>query len=165
LIAAVDGKLKLLLVFLFSQGWRITDVLRLTWRDVDLSDASIRYHISKTDEWATVPLHLAVLDMLRTEEPGVGYIFPWRDRTNAYRALKPLCQKIGIYFTPHMGASWGDDRLAASFYVATRHPATGLCHDVANSDARTTASDAGVSVAARRGNHRAAEAYAAEKQR
>jgi integrase len=101
LIAAADGKLKLLLVFLFSQGWRISDALRLTWRDVDLSEATVRYHISKTDEWLTMPLHTRVLDMLRTEGPGVGYIFPWRDRNGAYRRLKPLCQKTGIFFTPH----------------------------------------------------------------
>jgi integrase len=102
LIAAADGKLKLLLVFLFSQGWRISDALRLRWQDIDLSEATVQYHISKTDDWQTMPLHLAVLDMLRAEGPGVGYIFPWRDRDGAYRALKPLRQKTGIYFTPHM---------------------------------------------------------------
>ena len=56
LIAAADGKLKLLLVFLFTQGWRISDALRLQWTDIDLNAATVRYRISKTDECMTMPL-------------------------------------------------------------------------------------------------------------
>jgi integrase len=110
LIAAADGKIKLLLVFLFSQGWRISDTLRLRWQDINLSEATVLYHITKTDEWITMPLHLTVLDMLRTEGSGVGYVFPWRGRGSVYRILKPLCEKTGIHFTPHMArhsfATW-----------------------------------------------------------
>jgi integrase len=56
LIAAADGKLKLLLVFLFLQGWRISDALRLRWQDINLRETNVQYHVSKTDDWLTVPL-------------------------------------------------------------------------------------------------------------
>jgi integrase len=102
LIAAADGKLKLLLVFLFLQGWRISDALRLRWQDINLRETNVQYHVSKTDDWLTVPLHTTVLDMFRNEAPGIGRVFPWGSKRAFYRVLKPLCEKTGIYFTPHM---------------------------------------------------------------
>jgi integrase len=115
LIAAADGKLKLLLVFLFAQGWRISDALRLQWQDINFAEAKVRYHVFKTDEWLTPPLNLAVLDMLRNETaqdhtPRIGRVFPWGGRTSLYRVVQPLCQKVGIRFSPHMArhsfATW-----------------------------------------------------------
>jgi integrase len=103
LIAAADGKLKLLLVFLFAQGWRISDALRLQWADIDLGEALVRYHIAKTDDRLTMPLHLLVLDVLRREPPAqVGRVFPWRGRSSLYLHLKSLCRACGVTFTPHM---------------------------------------------------------------
>jgi integrase len=87
---------------LFLQGWRISDSLRLRWQDVNLSEATVLYHITKTDEWLTMPLHLSVLDMLRNEGPGIGRVFPWRSRTGFYNVLRPICRKAGVVFTPHM---------------------------------------------------------------
>ena len=100
-MAAANGKLKLLLVFLFAQGWRISDVLRLQWADIDWNAATVRYHVSKTDEWLTMPLHMLVLNMLRNEALHVGRVFPWRGRNSVYRVLKPLCRKCGVTFTCH----------------------------------------------------------------
>lgn len=110
LIAAAEGKMKLLIVFLFSQGWRISDALYLKWQDIDFNEAAVRYHISKTDEWKTMPLHLTVLRMLRGEQTQIGRVFPWRHRSNLYRDMGVLCRKTGIFFTPHMArhsfATW-----------------------------------------------------------
>jgi len=111
LIEAADGKLKLLLVFLFAQGWRISDALRLQWADIDLTEATVQYRISKTNEAMPMPLNLTVLNMLREEDqPLVGRVFPWRDRRSLHRQLKPLCRRAGVFFTPHMArhsfATW-----------------------------------------------------------
>jgi integrase len=110
LIAAAGGKLRLLLVFLFAQGWRVSDALRLRWQDVNLSEATVLYHVSKTNEWLMMPLHLAVLNMLRDEPAQVGRVFPWGGRTSLYRELQPLCRQAGVHFTPHMArhsfATW-----------------------------------------------------------
>jgi integrase len=101
LIAAADGKMRLLLVFLFAQGWRISDTLRLTWQDIDLSRETVRYHITKTDQRLTMPLHPSVLKMMRDAPADIGRVFPWRSRTALYRALQPLCRAAGVAFTPH----------------------------------------------------------------
>jgi integrase len=101
LIAVADGKMRLLLVFLFAQGWRISDTLRLTWQDIDLAEATVRYHVSKTDQRLTMPLHLAVLNMLRDDPANIGRVFPWRNRAALYRDLRPLCRAAGVAFTPH----------------------------------------------------------------
>ena len=110
LIAASDGRLRLLLVFLFSQGWRISDALRLQWQDVDLSAATVRYHVSKTDEWLTMPLSLTVFNALRTEPTRTGRVFPWGNKSNLYRDLRAVCRKAEVFFTPHMArhsfATW-----------------------------------------------------------
>lgn len=101
LIDAADGQMKLLLVFLFSQGWRISDALRLAWQDIDLKEASVRHHIRKTDEWLIMPLHLTVVGMLGKVRKDVGRVFPWGHRSNLYRELRPLCASVGVGFTPH----------------------------------------------------------------
>jgi integrase len=67
------GKLKLLLVFLFAQGWRISDALRLQWSDIDLGEALVHYHIAKTDDRLTMPLHLRVLDVHGGRPPSMCY--------------------------------------------------------------------------------------------
>lgn len=110
LIEAATGQMKLILVFLFSQGWRISDVIHLLWKEVNLAEATVKYHVSKTDEWLTMPLHLKVLDMLRAEQKQVGKVFHWGNKSNFYRDLRPFCASVGIHFTPHMArhsfATW-----------------------------------------------------------
>jgi integrase len=102
LMATAEGDLADLLVFLFKQGWRISDALRLTWKRVDLRRGLVVYHIKKTDEWATVALQKDVRAMLARRGPGVGLVFPYRYRHAFYRALEPLCAQLGVHFTPHM---------------------------------------------------------------
>jgi integrase len=110
LLAAADGDLKLLLLFLFSQGWRISDTLRLTWADLDLVRGTVAYRITKTDEWLTVPLSDAMLEALREKGQQIGRVFPWRDRRLASLAIEPLCQATGVAFTFHQArhsfATW-----------------------------------------------------------
>jgi integrase len=114
LIAAADGKMKLLLVFLFLHGWRISDALRLQWADINLNEATVLYRISKTDDWLRMPLHLLVLDALRSEPPGqVGSVFPWRSRSSLYPALRALGKACSVVFTPHMARHTFATRLGA----------------------------------------------------
>lgn len=101
LIAAAEGPVKTLLIFLFRQGWRISDALRLEWTHVNLPERTALYRISKTDDWKVAPLHDEVVARLRVE-PRIGpHVFPWRDKSRVYRILKPLREATGIHFTPH----------------------------------------------------------------
>lgn len=110
LIVAADGQLRLLLIWLFHQGWRISDVLRVKWQDIDLHAESVRYHISKIDEWRTMPLHPRVVKELKGQGDCVGRVFHWSDKSNLYRDLKPFSRRVGVRFTPHMArhsfATW-----------------------------------------------------------
>jgi hypothetical protein len=74
LIAAADGKLRFLLIFLFAQGWRISDALRLQWQDINFAEAEVRHHIFKTDKWRETPLPAQGAD------PQIGRVFPWGDQ-------------------------------------------------------------------------------------
>jgi len=104
LIAAADGKLKLLLVFLFAHGWRISDALRLQWQDLDLKESMVRCHITKTDEWLEIPLHSAVLSQLRKEPPAqIG-----RAMARALKSLSgtsPALQTSRGFLHPAYGAA------------------------------------------------------------
>lgn len=101
LIAASAGDMRRLLIFLFCQGWRISDALALRWENIDWSAGSVRYHVKKLDEWRTIPLHGRVLTMLGPLKQDVGAVFPWSDRSSVYRPLRKLCKACGVAFTPH----------------------------------------------------------------
>jgi integrase len=101
LLEAATGDLRLLLIFLFHQGWRIGDTLRLIRRDLDLDAGMVTYHISKTDECLEVPLADAVIEAFKARPDRVGRVFPWRDLQSVYRALQPVCKAAGVAFTPH----------------------------------------------------------------
>lgn len=111
LIENASGPMRAILVWLFYQGWRISDVLRVRWSDIDAKAATVRYHISKTDDWRKMPMHPRTVAALAVfEGDRVGRVFPWANKSNFYRALRPFCSKLKIHFTPHMArhsfATW-----------------------------------------------------------
>lgn len=110
LMATAEGNMKLLLTWLFCQGWRVSDTLRLQWQHIDLKAGTVKYHITKTDRWHLMPLHTDVQLMLAEAPQDFGRVFQWENKSNLYRALRPLCKRLKIQFTPHMArhsfATW-----------------------------------------------------------
>lgn len=110
LIANSEGSMRMAMVWLFCQGWRISDVLRVQWQHIDREAGTVKYRIGKTDKWRVKPLHADVLMLLSNTPKDFGRLFPWKDKSAFYRALKPLCAKLKIKFTPHMArhsfATW-----------------------------------------------------------
>lgn len=111
LIEAADGPMRVILTWLFYQGWRISDILRVCWSDIDLRERTVKYRISKTDDWRKMPLHPRTIAALRLfDGDRVGRVFPWGNKSNFYRVLRPFCARLGIRFTPHMArhsfATW-----------------------------------------------------------
>lgn len=92
----------LLLLWLFRQGTRISDALKIEGTMIDLERRTVSRHIGKTDEHVEEPLHDEVWEMLANDPPGPGRLFPWSSRRSVYRWLKPYCESLGIRFTPHM---------------------------------------------------------------
>lgn len=91
-----------LLVGLAYQGWRIGEFLALTWDRVRLDEGIAEVRVGKARTWKRVPLHPEFAAALRTQEPKRGPVFPWRTRWGVYRELAPLCERLGLHFTPHM---------------------------------------------------------------
>lgn len=102
LINNAEGKKRLLLLWLFRQGPRISDALKIHSAQIDLKRRIVSRHIGKTDEEVEEPLHDEVWEMLANEPPGPGPLFPWRTRFGVYKWLRPYCRALGIKFTPHM---------------------------------------------------------------
>jgi integrase len=102
LIGKAEGDAKALLLWLFHQGTRISDALKVQWPDIDLKAKTYRLRISKTDEWRVLPLADSVWAHLRGAKVRKGPVFPWRNRWAAYAALGPIAKKAKVRFTPHM---------------------------------------------------------------
>ncbi len=107
---ADDDDLRLLLVWLFRQGDRISDALRVSWDEIDLQATTVRMRIGKTDRWRLAPLHIELIPLLGNCTEKTGRLFRWETKSGVYKPLRALCTKIGIKITPHMArhsmATW-----------------------------------------------------------
>lgn len=93
---------RLLLAMLYELGLRISDYLRLEWRNVDLSGGKITTRIAKTDETATLQVSAHVVAMLANLPVREGRLFPWATATGVYKWLRRACQRAGVHYTPHL---------------------------------------------------------------
>lgn len=141
--AAPQGRKRLLLVWLFRQGTRITDTLQVGWdENINLQRQTVRMHIGKDDDWTEFPLHPEVFEMLAEipEAKRTGRLFPWRTRSGVYRWLRPLTRRLGIVFTPHMGrhsvGTWmNEERAGLRTIMAALHhrdPASSIRYQAAD---------------------------------
>jgi integrase len=112
---AEDPDLKLLLIWLFHQGNRISEALSVEWEHLDLPAATLRVYIAKIDEWRLVDLDPAVVVALGNVPPEqqVGRVFyRWKYRWSVYKPIRKLAARLGIVFTPHMArhsmATWAN---------------------------------------------------------
>lgn len=101
LLTATEGKQYLLLLWLFRQGDRIGDLLRIKYEDCDLKNRTIRRHVSKGDEYLEFPLDDEVCEILTKYDCKSGLLFPWRSQTAVNKWLIPLRKRLGVEFTPH----------------------------------------------------------------
>lgn len=92
---------KLLLAMLYELGLRIMDTLRIERANIDLTAGRVRVRISKTDDWASLALSPVLVSMI-ANLPGAGRLFPWSTTRGVYAWLKPLADRLGVTYTPHM---------------------------------------------------------------
>jgi integrase len=100
--AATHAKKRLLLLWLFRQGMRISDALRVRGECIDMERRTVAYRIGKADRDVVKPLHDEVWEFLANDAPAPGWLFPWRTKSGVYKWLRPMCRALGIAFTPHM---------------------------------------------------------------
>jgi integrase len=103
--AAPEGKQRLLLLWLFHHGTRISQTLGITWETgISLRERVFRIYDKKGNRWREFPLHPELLEELSAipEESRAGRLWPWRSKSGVYWWLRPLVQQMQISFTPHM---------------------------------------------------------------
>ena len=87
---------RLYLLWLFRQGDRLGDTVRIKFEDIDLDNQIIYRHISKTDKRIPLPLDEEICAMLRKRNNRDGYVFPWKSKSGAYLWIKRLCKKLDM---------------------------------------------------------------------
>ena len=103
LMAAATGEARALLEVLFGTGLRISDVLGLTWDQVDLENLTVRLRIGKTQQDRVLPLSpLAAQGLRRLARMPQERLWTVGDRWAAYDLLSPATARSGVDFTPHM---------------------------------------------------------------
>lgn len=103
--AAQEGKRRLLLLWLFHHGTRISQTLGITWETgISLRERMFRIYDKKGNRWREFPLHPELLEELSAipEPARVGRLWPWRSTSGVYWWLRPLVREMQITFTPHM---------------------------------------------------------------
>jgi integrase len=119
--AARTDQQRLLLLWLFRQGTRISETLGVRWHNesdvegIDLANRIVRMRV-KGDFVRTFPLADEILAELAKipEAARRGKLFSWDNRHNVYRWLKPLARAQGVAFTPHMARHTVGTRLNAN---------------------------------------------------
>lgn len=102
LLANTEGPQRLFLAWLYETGQRITASLQLTRDDLDLPRAIASVTSDKTDDHGQIELSPDLVVMLaKAPHLPSGRVFPWGDRHNVYRWLKPLCKRLKVSYTPH----------------------------------------------------------------
>jgi integrase len=107
---------RLLLLMLYELGLRIGHLLTVRWDDVDLQAARLKVRIPKSDEIASLELSPVIVTELANltsaigaDRPALGRrvdrrgrLFPWTTNRGVHAWLKPLTDRLGIKYTPHM---------------------------------------------------------------
>lgn len=103
LLGNTTGYQHLLLAWLYETGQRITASLRLHRADdLDLPAGIARVVSTKTDDHGQIEMSPELVALLANAPPlPSGRVFPWSDRHNVYRWLRPLCARLGVTYTPH----------------------------------------------------------------
>ncbi len=112
------GFKKILLMMLYEHGLRLGHLLAVQVPHIDLPRGEVKVRIGKSDEWVTLVLSPALVAAIanlleeirlrpRTRAlgrhvPRKGRFFPWTSNRGVYAWLKPLRERLGVTYTPHM---------------------------------------------------------------
>ena len=109
---------RILLMMLYETGLRLSHLLAVRTPHFDLVANAVRVRVPKSDEWATITLSpelvAAIANCLHESRTGAvrrplgvhvpreGRFFPWTTGRGVYAWLKPLRERLGVTYTPHM---------------------------------------------------------------
>ncbi len=105
LLGACPGWLRELVIFALNTGMRLSEILELNWRDVNLSRRTVTVVKSKNGEKRTIPLNETALEMLRaksvkrsikTELVFPSQVYTMMSRHNVSRAFRNVVKKAYV---------------------------------------------------------------------
>jgi integrase len=105
ILAKLPEHLRPAVTFAYYTGWRLrSEVLRLTWEQVDLDAGTVRLnpHSTKNDDGRVIHLPQVLLNILadqwRTRPDGCPYVFHYQGRRMSYpyHAWRDACKKAGL---------------------------------------------------------------------
>lgn len=126
-----DGEWKLLILFAYFTGARLSDCCRMQWDGVDLTGETLTYTQAKTGAKVTTPLHpdlLVKLNKLAGTDKAEVFIMPQlaSQRTSGRRGLsetfKKIMRKAGVDSQTVKGA--GNQMFSRRSFHALRHSFT-----------------------------------------
>lgn len=97
LLEVAEGQDKLLVLLGSYAGLRVSEMVRLEWRDVDFSARKLTVRQGKGNKTRRVTLSKTLLQAL-WEQRGEGDVLNVSSRSRAYRRLKNLCLAAGVEF-------------------------------------------------------------------
>jgi integrase len=131
LVDTAEGEWKMLILFAYFTGARLSDCCRIAWADVDMGEEKLKFTQAKTGEKVTVPLHsdlLAHLEKLAgTDKPEI-FIMPHMaglkpgGRHGLSEGFKRIMRKAGLDMQKVKSA--GVRQLSRRTFHALRHSFT-----------------------------------------
>jgi integrase len=131
LVDTAEGEWKLLILFAYFTGARLSDCARMQWDGVDLGEGTLTYTQAKTGAKVTVPLHpdlLARLETLAgTDKPQI-FIMPaiaaqrGSGRRGLSETFKKIMRKAGVDSQTVKGA--GNQMFSRRSFHSLRHSFT-----------------------------------------
>ena len=97
LLEYAEGQDKLLVLLGSYAGLRVSEMVRLEWRDIDFSAKKLTVRQGKGNKTRRVTLSKTLLRVL-WEQRGEGGVLEVSSRSRAYRRLKNLCVVAGVEF-------------------------------------------------------------------
>lgn len=147
ILEACDDEWRGLILFGFYTGQRLSDIARLTWRQVDIDAKEIRFTTSKTSRPMKIPMHPVLLSYCMTipsaDDPDAA-LFPEANRnvevnqSTLSRQFHEILASVGlVQKTTHRKKGTGRDTKRTSgglSFHCLRHTATSLLKNAGVSD-------------------------------
>lgn len=94
-----NNNFRTMIYLLLYTGLRPSDIYRITVKDIDFKNRTLRYYSEKTRQYFEVPFHreLEIVLKERVAEVGDGYILNYESINNMGKAFRRFLKQIGLH--------------------------------------------------------------------
>lgn len=98
MLTVADDVTRAMILLGAHAGLRISEMVNLTWKDVDVAQRNLVVRKGKGGKKRTVNTSRSLTDALARLEPKEGFVLPFRTRESAWERLERLCRQCRIRF-------------------------------------------------------------------